>query len=1441
MKFSISSVGCSKPSRANTSFLSWAFIVLARGFCVGMLCNSMLAGNWPAYRADINRSAIGQSALDSTLSLEWVFHPDQPPIPAWPMPGEETPRMHTDRAFHVVVSDQTAIFGSSVDHLLRAVDTHTGELRWRFFADGPIRFAPYIDGDRVYFGADDGYVYCLRLQDGSLVWRYRPSPADEYVIGNSRMVSLWPVRTGLIVDQGIVYVGAGVFPYEGLYICAVDANSGKEIWKNDTAGDLAWGLQYGGMAPQGYLLASDSTLYVPSGRGMPAAFDRLDGHFIRFLSQGGKTGGSWALLDQGKLIAGVNSQGNPAKVVFDDQTGKRQGDLFAQYPGIDLVMTDSMAYTVIEGGIVAIDRQVHQSAIAESAKIAKEEKTLNDQLREARKKYDALKVRQTELETLKTIESEKEYSENTLAIQAGQSQQVHLSGQLAALSSQKKSLIGKPVKWRFQKPGLGVIAMSGDTLVVGGLDFMITLDRHTGKVGSEHKVNGLLLGIAIANGRAFASTDEGKVYCFSEDFPGAPRVIKEERVTHPYGDDAIQSTYKAAAASILKESGVQKGWCLVMDGGEGRLAYELASQSQLNILAIEPDPNKVRVAREHLLHAGLYGSRVTIASWQYGGLPDYFANLVVSDGLIRGEPLRAPVEEILRVLRPAGGVLMLGHPEADRSLPVSDWSKWAGNHPLPPKKSVHADGNWMQFVRGKLEGAGSWNGLYGNAANTGSSPDQLVKDPLGVLWYGEPGSEHMLERHARSVSPLAVNGRLYVQGMEVVMGYDAYNGTQLWEKTILGAVRARADVDGSNIFANEAFLFVAAHDKTYQLDGLTGETVHEFKVPSNSDDSQRRWGFLAVEGDILFGSGAPALVADYGVVWKEMVDGDQWKPDGEIPTKIREFPGRGNKKVVQYFKEKFPTPNKLAYDEFKRDGYHWRYIAKYPSWAPDHQPSPVSDTMMISDSVFAYDIRSGQLLWEHQGARIPQISMAIGEGKLFLVKSDLNETEKNQALEDRLRMIQNGVYSQHEEENLPIKDRDLRRIVAIDFRTGEELWSRPMDMSGNGGTKMGMAYQDGRIVFFGHYSNHDQNAFVAGNLQWRRVTVLNAGNGETYWSKPLNYRRRPLIMGDTIVIEPRACSLTTGEIKTRQHPITGEEVEWEFLRPGHSCGVVTASPNSLFFRSFSAAIVNMDQDAGLELFGGTRPGCWNSMIPANGLLTLQESSAGCTCSYSLRTTVVMKTKEQKGQGEWSVFISNSPTKPVAHLALNLGAPGDMRSQDGIMWFGYPRPDTSDGQGPFKDYGVKFDLNQNPEAKVKRQDFRGITIEGSDQPWLFTSSLNDLRTLQIPLLDDGSEPGMYTVRMGFLVEEHSTDEEGLFDILLQGNTVERNVNVRVESGKADYAVMKEYSGIKVETDLNIRFMLPSPNGEKSIGTRVQCLEIIREDQPMQRPLELNPFN
>ena len=40
-------------------------------------------------------------------------------------------------------------------------------------------------------------------------------------------MSVWPVRTGVVVENGVAYFGAGLFPQEGQYLCAVSAADGK--------------------------------------------------------------------------------------------------------------------------------------------------------------------------------------------------------------------------------------------------------------------------------------------------------------------------------------------------------------------------------------------------------------------------------------------------------------------------------------------------------------------------------------------------------------------------------------------------------------------------------------------------------------------------------------------------------------------------------------------------------------------------------------------------------------------------------------------------------------------------------------------------------------------------------------------------------------------------------------------------------------------------------------------------------------------------------------------------------------------------------------------------------------------------------------------------------------------------------------------------------------
>ncbi len=97
---------------------------------------------------------------------------------------------------------------------------------------------------------------------------------------------------------------------------------------------------------------------------------------------------------------------------------------------------------------------------------------------------------------------------------------------------------------------------------------------------------------------------------------------------------------------------------------QGRLAYELAKQSSLNVIGVEPDPAKAEASREALQRAGLHGIRVTILNLPLDAMPlsNYFANLIVSDSHMLTGELPCPAESVARYLKPCGGVLMMGSP-----------------------------------------------------------------------------------------------------------------------------------------------------------------------------------------------------------------------------------------------------------------------------------------------------------------------------------------------------------------------------------------------------------------------------------------------------------------------------------------------------------------------------------------------------------------------------------------------------------------------------------------------------------------------------------------------------------------------------------------------------------------------------------------------------------
>jgi outer membrane protein assembly factor BamB len=230
-----------------------------------LIVGSAPAGDWPTWRADANRSAATDEQLPDSLSLNWTIN--LPPLtPAW---NEEDSRIHFDACYEPIVAGHTMIVASSRNNSVTAIDTRTAATKWRVFAEAPVRFAPVAADGTVYFGADDGRFYCVDMADGKLRWQFDAAPSIRKVLGNDRLISVWPMRGGPVLSNGKIYFTVGVWPFEGVFLYTLDAKSGAST--DQTPQRQIRTLR--DATPQGYLVSTGSRLYIPCGRSVVTGFD----------------------------------------------------------------------------------------------------------------------------------------------------------------------------------------------------------------------------------------------------------------------------------------------------------------------------------------------------------------------------------------------------------------------------------------------------------------------------------------------------------------------------------------------------------------------------------------------------------------------------------------------------------------------------------------------------------------------------------------------------------------------------------------------------------------------------------------------------------------------------------------------------------------------------------------------------------------------------------------------------------------------------------------------------------------------------------------------------------------------------------------------------------------------------------------------------------------
>ncbi len=764
--------------------------LLATGLSVVFLAIGAASqgADWPMRRHDVSRSGVSEEELAEELHLQWVRRYPQLD-PAW----TDHPRMQFDAAYEPVVLGKTMYVGSSHNDTLTALDTDSGSERWRYYAGGPIRLAPTAwtqasgdrPGPRVCFVCDDGHLYCLDGGTGELLWKFRGAPTGKLLIGNGRLISAWPARGGPVLADGTIYFTASVWPLMGMFLYAVDAETGRPVWSVDRSGSTyAMRIRSGsfsGLAPEGYLVVSGSRLIVPGGRTNMSCFDRTTGALL-YHTPRARAGFRTAVT--GNVIIGDG-------YMYSAVTGRILSNLSV-----------SVAVPLFKDLICALSTRTGNRLVG--------------------------------------------YTHGSSVKQGAPGSETH-------------RLVVKPV-WNVAVPAVVTdLIRAGAKMFACGPGYIKSYAVGSGKDAPRESWHFGLeeqpLVLAAADGKLFASTREGSIYCFG--------LGEKTSRTYERPEPAEVPGWKGAAGDAA-------GWCVILGLKTGDLAGKLADSPRARVVAVDADSEKVDRLRKKFDAAGLYGARVSVLVGDPSTieLPSYCASLVTSEdpggaGLVSGKG----VGNLFRILRPYGGT-------ADLSLSSKDHGRFVSS--VPEAQPGHAkiersDGRTFLRRVGPLPGSADWTHLHGDPANTGISGDSLVKPPFGLLWFGGVSHERFLPRHGHGPTPNVVGGRVFMGGSDSLSAIDVYTGRLLWTAALPGVGRAYASTShqpganavGGNVVAMPDGVYVIDGTACLRLDPETGKTLSRFRPPPDpAAKTARRVGYVGILGDILVLGVDPVMYQD---------------------------------------------------------------------------------------------------------------------------------------------------------------------------------------------------------------------------------------------------------------------------------------------------------------------------------------------------------------------------------------------------------------------------------------------------------------------------------------------------------------------------------------------------------------------------------------------------
>ena len=758
--------------------------------------------------------------------------------------------------------------------------------------------------------------------------------------------------------------------------------------------------------------------------------------------------------------------------------------------------------------------------------------------------------------------------------------------------------------WTIAADGTGDLIKAGDRLYAAGTNSLTAIDlSDNGSKGESawtRQVVGDIRRLLAANGRLFAVTLDGRIMAFGLG-PGSSRIVMPSK-------RQLVDTAASRAAELLAETKAREGYCLWYGIDDISLLLSVLAKSELRIIAIEPNADKVFQLRRLIDTAALYGKRLTVHQSAPTAFkaPPYIANLVHVSPSLSGHLTKATIQSLYNSVRPYGGALSL-----DSSIREIVKAADLERAEFSPHKS-----RLLVFRSGALPNSADWTHQYGDIANSVKSDDSRLKLPLGVLWFGGNSNMDVLPRHGHGPPEQIVGGRMFIEGINCLSARDVYTGRVLWirrfddlgtfgiyynetyKNTPLDTAYNQKHIPGANgrgtnYVATEDAIYLAIEDGCHILDPQTGQTRDVIRLTREpGQDEAMKWGFIGVYEDVLIGGNG---FAKFGR--KHATDGQPPQPsieDYSASAGLIGFDRHTGKRLWT-----IPARHGFLHNGIVAGNGRIYCLDKLPKSAEDqlrHRGRNIPDDYRI----IAIDSRTGERLWERS-------TDVFGTWLSYSTKHDT--------------LLQAGAKASDR-----LQDEVGRGMITYRGQSGEMIWQRK-DLQYSGPCIL-----HNELII----ANADQNSNTKG-------------------------------IGDTSTV----FSLLDGSDQLIVNPITGTKEPWRIAR-GKGCNSIIACENFLTFRDGAASYYDLKNRTGIGSFGGFKSGCTSNLVAANGVLNAPDYTRTCSCSYQNQTSLALVHTPDVELWTSSLLGGlQGDGETISRLGINVGAPGDRQSDDGTLWLEYP--------------------------------------------------------------------------------------------------------------------------------------------------------------------------